>query len=344
MLSVRLRNQKLLASTLTTAVDVVRWLGAVQAQDYAGAKWALALRARRLTDAAVDAAFNSGEILRTHVLRPTWHFVTRDDLRWLIALTGPRLRRINRLYTRRHGLDDDVLRRARGVVERALAGGRHLTRKELSAVLARARIAAAGQPLAHLVFDLEVQGVICSGPRQGNQFTYALLSERTPAAKPLPRDEALALLGRRYFDSHGPATVKDFAWWSGLTVGDARAAAAMADGEVLPRAAEPDRARGATFLLPNYDEYLIAYKDRGAVIDPVRARNLGVFTSLEYPHHLIVDGRVEGSWRRTITARSLIIDVQCYGKLTRAQMATIERQGERYGRFLGVSPEVRVER
>ena len=340
MLATRLHNQKLVATNLLQPEDIVSWLGAVQAQDYIGAKWALGLRATDLTDAAIEQAFAAGRILRTHLLRPTWHFVTPSDIRWLLALTGPRVQAVNRGYGRRLGLDDRVFTRARIVIERALEGGNHLTRKEIAAALRRARITVDGQQLAHLVGDVELQAAICSGPRRGKQFTYALVAERAPHARVLSRDEALAELTRRYFQSHGPATMRDFSWWSGLTMKDVRAGTAMTRVEVLASAPQPDSVRGANYLLPNYDEYLIAYKDRNAVIDPARARNLAVFTNLEYPHHVIVDGRVAGSWRRTITSTSLAVEISGFEKLKRGQAHALTAQAKKYGRFLQLDCDV----
>ena len=336
MLDTRLRNQKLIGSELRRPRDVVAWLGAVQAQDYAGATWALALRARELTASTIEQAFARGQILRTHLLRPTWHFVAPADLRWMQALTGPRVQRMVRGYGRRLGLDARTFVRARGIIERALEGERHLTRLELAAALTRARIPVDGQRLAMLVMDAELEAAICSGPRRGKQFTYALVEARVAPAPVLARDEALAELARRYFQSHGPATVHDFAWWSGLTVQDARRGAAAMPRHVLSEPPSLDQARDAHFLLSNYDEYLIAYKHRGAVIDPARARNLGVFTSVEYPHHVIADGRVAGSWRRHVTTQSAVVTVRSYARPSARQCEALAAQADRFGRFFGV--------
>ncbi len=223
-------------------VGVVSWLGAVQSQDYAGAKWALHLRVPGLTDAAVDQAFDTGAIVRTHILRPTWHFVAPADIRWMLALTSPRILAGNRMYCRKNGLDEKVLARSRRVLEKALTGGKFLTRTALGGVLARAGIAGEGQRLAYLMMDAELQQVVCSGPREGKQFTYALLDERAPRARVLEPDEALAELTRRYFASHGPATVADFVWWSGLTVKLAKTGL-----EILGRAVVSETIDGCTY-------------------------------------------------------------------------------------------------
>lgn len=338
MLDTRLQNQRLTGTTFRRAAQVVSWLGAVQAQDYAGAQWAVALRARGLSIAAIERACDAGQILRTHVLRPTWHFVAAADIRWLQALTEPRVRRLLASYDRKLEIDARLIGRARRIVEAVLAAGPPLTRDELAGELhRRGRIAAAGQRLAHIVMHLEIDAVICSGPRRGRQFTYALVAERAPGARVLPRAEALAELSLRYFQSHGPATVLDFSWWSGLTMAEARAGAATVPRDLVLRTPPPlESVPGAHYLLPNFDEYLIAYRHRGAVIDPDRARNLGVFTSLEYPHHIVVDGRVAGSWRRTIGPRTASVALKYYARPSAAARVAIGAQAGRYGDVLGV--------
>lgn len=343
LLKERLRRQALSSSSHRTPESVVGALGAVQAQDYPGAAWALALRAPGLALADVDRALADGRILRTHVLRPTWHLVAPADLRWMLALTGPRLKRLLSTYDGRFELTPALYRRARAVFARALEGGRSLTRAELAAALKRARIVASGLRLAHLVMDAEFVGLLCSGPRRGSQMTYALIDERVPAAAPLTRDEALAALATRYFDSHGPATLHDFAWWSGLTIGDARRGidAAAVSARLLATPPTPDRVAGAHFLLPNYDEYFIAYRHRGAVIDAGRVRNVGIFTSTEYPHQIVLHGRVAGSWRREVTARGATITLKPYATPTTTERRALASAAARFGRFLGLPCDMR---
>ena len=339
----RLVNQKLTRSSLRKPADVVAWLGAVQAQDYAGARWALGQRAPGLTDAAVEAAFDEGAILRTHFMRPTWHFVTPADIRWMVALTAPRVHAVSAFYYRKSGLDRDVFKRSRRALEGALQGGKHLTRDELASVLRRARIPSDGLRRSYLMMQAELDQVICSGARRGKQFTYALFDERVPTAPVLKRDEALAELTRRYFTSHGPATVRDFVWWSGLTVRDAKAGLDML-GPTLVRevvgeltywfgssgsVARP--ASPSAHLLPNYDEYLIAYKDRGQVVPAS-----GSEAALSIPHHLIVDGKLTGGWRRTLDARSLRVEVHAYRRLTAAESRALSAAVSRYEAFMNM--------
>jgi len=175
------------------------------------------------TNAAIEDAFNRGTILRTHVMRPTWHFVARDDIRWLLELTAPGVNvRCGSGY-RMFELDDAVFKRSRKVFERALRGGKHLSRSELRGKLNESGVAANDTVrMGHILIRAELDRVVCSGPRVGRQLTYALFDERVPPMKPIDRDEALAKLTRLYFRSHGPATLQDFVWWSGFSTADAK--------------------------------------------------------------------------------------------------------------------------
>ena len=219
----RLDNQRLARQGPRDPADLVAWFGAVQAQDYPAAKWALALRMPDgTTDAGIERAFNDGRILRVHVMRPTWHFVAASDLHWMLELTAPRVHRALTYGYRKLALDLATRNRAAGVIERAVGGGQSLTRAELGACLARAGVVATGVRLALLTAHAELEKVICSGPQRGKQSTYALLAQRAADPTRLSRDEALAELTGRYFRSHGPATIRDFVWWSGLTIADAK--------------------------------------------------------------------------------------------------------------------------
>src|SRR5688572_11567454 len=218
----RLANQHLI-TPLATPLEVVRTLGAVQSQDYIGGKWGIGQRTSAATDGDIEHELTAGTIVRTHVLRPTWHFVAAEDIRWMLALTAPRVRAILASYDKKLGIDAKVLARTEKSFSKALAKGNHLTRSELRQVVGQARTGADGtQHLAHIVMHAELNGLVCNGLRRGKQSTYALLDERLPAVKPLAREDALKELARRYFLTRGPATVHDFSWWSGLTVADAR--------------------------------------------------------------------------------------------------------------------------
>ena len=317
----RLQNQKLSSSEFNKPADVVRWLGAVQAQEFEGAKWALALRMRNATKAVIEKAYNEGKILRTHVMRPTWHFVAAEDIRWLLELTAPRVNIKAGPYYRKYELDAATFKRSNKALTNALRDGKHLTRAALKAVLNKAGVAV-DDPirLVHVLFRAELDGVICSGPIVGKQITYALLEERVPAAKPVEPDEALAELSRRFFTSHGPATLHDFSWWSGLTVADAKRGLALVNSQ--QRATQSaQKSKYSAHFLPAFDEYLVAYKDREqGLLGPA----------------VIVDGRISGTWKRTIDKAAVTIFFSPLRALKNSDLLAITNAADRYGEFLGL--------
>ena len=346
LVRMRLRNQKLARSEFREPGEVVAWLGAAQAQDYPSAKWAIGMRANGITDADVERAFNEGTVLRTHFLRPTWHFVTPADIRWMLTLSGPRVHAVNASYYRKFGLDSATLARSRATLERALQSGTHLTRSELASALGRAGIAAEGPRLAYLVMHAELDQVICSGARRGKQFTYALLDQRVQGVAAVARDEALAELTRRYFSSRGPATLRDYVWWSGLTVRDARAGIEMAGSAIVhevldgrsywfaPSKAAVRRTAHMVHLLPNYDEYGIAYKDRDAV--PYVPRPRRIESAGEFAHLLVIDGQLVGRWRRTLKTSTVVVEAQPYRRLTRPERDALDASAARYSKFMNM--------
>jgi winged helix DNA-binding protein len=341
----RLWNQVIARGGLRRAADVVGWFGAVQAQEYTPAKWALGLRmAAGAVDADVERAFEDGRILRTHVMRPTWHFVTPADIRWMLELTAPRLRQVAAPYDRQLELDGRTVTRGIGVIERALRGGQHLTRTELGDRLERAGLAMRGQRLAHLAMHAELEGVICSGPRRGKQFTYALLAERAPRAQRLSRDEALAALGQRFFRSHGPATIRDFVWWSGLKTEEARQALDMIGARRqqvdareyctagrVPRGAKRDH---LVHLLPIYDEYLVAYRDREAVPHTTSTLSSNAGGVVTFQHALMIAGQVAGTWRLERKARTNLIRAFVRRRLSGRERQALGEAVDRYASFV----------
>lgn len=342
----RLLNQHIAGTTFKKPSDVVAWLGAVQAQEYTDAKWALGLRMENATDAMVEQAFNEGAILRTHLMRPTWHFVTPADIRWILKLTAPRVHARNAYYERQLELDAALFRRSDAVIAKALRGGNYLLRSELGAALARAGIVAKTNRLGHIVHHAELEGIVCSGPRRGKQFTYALLDERAPQAKTLARDEALAELTRRYFTSHGPATVQDFSWWSGLTVADGKAGLALVGSQLkqevidghtywfssATRAANDTGMRA--YFLPVFDEYTVAYKDRSAVFERISMNKLGGSMDVLLNYAIVVDGQIVGAWKSTLKKETLVIETNPFTRLTTIEKRAITAAAQRYGDFL----------
>ncbi len=351
----RLHSQRLDGARFNSPVEVVRWLGAVQAQDYPAAKWAVGQRTRIATDTAVEKYFNDGAILRTHVLRPTWQFVAREDIRWMLALTAPQVKAANAAYYRRLGLDQTVFERAYSTFEKALQGGpgSSLTRAELKLRLEQAGvISAADEPLRSLfiLINAELDGIICSGALRGKQHTYALLAERAPDAPAKEREESMAELAWRYFISRGPATLKDFAWWSGLSAADARTALALNEPQLVeemidgqPYWLEPKSAHAgalkppAIHLLPDFDEYVVAYTDRSAIFDPAQVKQVDARGNLLFNNTLLVDGKVAGTWKRTLKKDAVEVAPNPFSPLSEAQNAALDSEMLRYSQFLGLA-------
>jgi Winged helix DNA-binding domain len=344
----RLHNQLITRPMFEKPEDIVRWLGAVQSQDYAAARWAIGLRSQGLTSDDIEQAITDGSILRTHVMRPTWHFVTPADIRWMLALTGPRVNATNAYYYRTAELDDAIFRKSNAALVKALEGGKQLTRLELASALQQAGVAADDlQRFTYFIMRAELDGIICSGARRGKQFTYALLDERVPPTRALDRDEALAEFVRRYFTSHGPATLQDFVWWSGLTATDAKSGLEMVASQFkrevingqtywFSASAPPANDLSQTVhLLPNFDEYTVGYTDRSAVIDESDLAKFDVRGNV-LNHVIVLDGRIVGTWKRTIKKGTVIVTPNLFIPLNEAETRALVAAANRYSAYLGM--------
>lgn len=341
----RLFQQGLIETPFSTPEEVVAWLGAVQAQEYGPAKWSLGMRTQTAADDVIEQAFNKGRILRTHMMRPTWHFVTPEDIRWIMELTAPRVHALNAYMYRKLELDEALLVRCNDLLAGILEGGKYLTRKEIGLRLAEHGIEANGNHLGYILHYAELELVVCSGPRRGKQQTYALLDERAPQGKSLVGDEALAELTHRYFTGHGPATDGDFAWWSGLTLTDVRQGLDMVRSDLnheviddqtywfardMELRAKPEQ---AAFLLPTYDEFLIGY----ASFDRARRAGLPDGVDLSFDSTIVVEGLVVGSWRRTFKTSEVVIELALSRDLTLSERKAVDAAVERFGAFMGMA-------
>lgn len=348
----RLYNQHLTRAGFETPGEVVKWFGAVQAQEYALAKWALGLRLQQATDEAIEQAFTEGAILRTHIMRPTWHFVTAADIRWIQALTAPRVNVVNGSMYRQLELDERLFLRSNEVMVKALEGGKQLTRSELGLALEQAGIIATGIRLGYLIHRAELEAIVCSGARRGKQFTYALVAERAPQAKTLARDEALAELTRRYFMSHSPAQAQDFSWWSGLTVAEVKEGLEMVKQELVqeviegrtywfsPATTPASLVSPKAYLLPAYDEYTVAYKDRRAVLEPALAESKKM--DILNPA-IVIDGQVVGTWKRSLEKEIVTIKPNLFNPLGPAETQALAEAVQRYETFLGMTVKLKDE-
>jgi hypothetical protein len=345
----RLYNQRIARQnerTFDGPVAVVQWLGAVQAQDYAAAKWALGLRLPGASNDDIEQAMDDGAILRTHVLRPTWHFVSPSDIRWMLAITAPRIKAGVASRYRQLELDDTIFKRCNAVLVQTLQGGRQLTRPELVSAFNQAGMVVDGQRFPHIMMHAELDGIVCSGASRGKQYTYALLDERASQIGTIDRDEALARLTGRYFTSHGPATLQDFVWWSGLTVADARAGLAMVKSQLTDEMIDDQTywlspstpsIKGPVptlYLLPNFDEYIVAYTDRSTIFDPSHVNRLDARANVLFNHTIVMDGQIVGTWKRTFKGDTAVLTPNFFAPLNAVEQSAFAAAAERYTTFL----------
>jgi hypothetical protein len=343
----RLTSQHLASPHPGSPVDLVRAMGAVQAQDYPGGLWAIGLRLDCVVEADVERAIGDATLVRTWPMRRTLHLVAGEDVRWMLRLLNPRQLALSAGRHRQLGLAAGDFARARRILTRALRGGHRLTRPAAYEELRRGGVAPDGQRGIHVLADLAQQGLLCCGPREGKQPTFVLLEEWVPPAAEPSRDEALAMLAARYFGGHGPATLHDFVWWTGLRVADARRAIGAAGarlveerhGEVVRYASAdappPAPARRTTAaLLPPWDEYLVAYRDRSFATRALRESDPNGVGLIGKPL-VIVDGTVRGAWRRELRPSAVRVTLDLWTALTAGERRAVERAAARYGEFLG---------
>jgi hypothetical protein len=337
----------------TTPEAVVTHLGAVQAQDYPGALWSIGLRIARGTRAAVERAVVERTIVRTWPMRGTLHFVPAADARWMLDLLAPRVIKSAARLHRQLELDAAALRRCRALVGRALGREPVLSRGALYAALHEG-----GEPTTslrgiHIIRQLAMERMICQGPHAEKEPTFALFDDWIPASRQLDRDDALRTLGERYFRSHGPATLRDFVWWTGLPVADAKIGLHLAepslervttdDGEMwmsnVSRATESPA--WPAHLLPGFDELMPGYKDRSAIVAPRHAGRVGPGANGIFVPTLVLDARVCGTWKRSARAKAVVLEASPFGRLTAAQKKSFDAPRARYAEFLGQSATLR---
>jgi len=343
----RLINQQITQTNIKTAVEMVEWLGAVQAQEYAQTKWSLGLRLPHLKNNDIEKDLTEGNILRTHLLRPTWHFVVAKDIRWMLMLTAPRVHAINSYMYRELQLNTTIFNRCNNILVRMLQGHKQLTRDSIKREFKANRIQAEGHRLSYIMMQAELDGIICSGARNGNQFTYALLEERVPKSKSKNRIEALAELTKRYFISRGPATIKDFSTWSGLALTDCKNGIEMVKSlfnrEVIANQ-EYFFSPGITltknqfqkiYLLSIFDEFIMGYKDRSSImVFKNKSKPSSVF---RYGNMIIFDGQIIGTWKRTIKKHCIDLEYDFFDNLNKTQSKAFAKAIHRFEEFHSVT-------
>jgi len=349
----RLYHQQLQHPTMKTPAELVSWLGAVQAQEYHGGKWALGLRLPDSVDADIERAIADKSITRISFMRGTLHFVPSADVRWMLPLFQEKIHRGVMGVSRQHklGFDDSTFLKAKDILAKTLEGGKQLIRTEMNAALKAAGIESENLGYLLLIQRAQIDGLCCYGVNRGKQQTFTLLEEWLPPAKMLSRDEALAEMARRYFLSHGAATLPDYQWWTGLSAADAKAGLESIQSELIsetidgkvywhsPTRARPPLVTPMAYLLPTYDEFLIAYKDRSASVRPeyIEKWTRG---NTSFASTIVLDGAVIGMWKRDLKKKSVIITTDYYIDLNDSQREAIHAAAQRYADFHGLSLEI----
>lgn len=349
LVATRLENHQLLQPELDKPADVVKWFGAMQAQDYLASLWAIGCRTRHGVEKDVEQAIIDKKIVRSWPLRGTLHFVAADDIHWMLELSKARIdaKHGNRIK-KEYNLDEKIFTRCKKILEKALTNNQQLTRDDLYEVLEKSKIATGMQRGLHIISQLARDGLICFGPRKGKQQTFVLLDNWIRSSKKINRDEAIAKLAERYFTSHGPATLSDFTWWSGLAPAEAKSGL-----EQIKSTLHHEDLDGNTFwmsssalllqkknssnihLLPSFDEYIISYADRSAVLEDVYFRKM-VFTSNGiFNPVVVVNGKVAGLWKRSLKNKSVEIELKPFTFFSETQRKKILSAARRYGDFIG---------
>jgi len=340
----RIQSQHILQADFTTAHDVVSWMGAMQAQDYPGALWSIGLRSQGLTQKDIEAAITNREIVRTWPMRGTLHFVAAEDIRWMLTLMTPQVISATAARRRQLELDDATIANARSIIETALSGGKCLTRDDLCELLDSKGISPKGQRGIHILLHLSEQGILCFGPHQGKKPTFVLLDEWIPKSRTISRDESLHELAVRYFISHGPASLKDFAGWGKLPLKDARLGIELAHQDITKTAIggidywhSPSLEafdRHSAFLLPGFDEYMLGYKDRTPSLIAEHSSKIvpggnGMFLST-----IVIDGQVVGTWKKNIRKNAITLELLPFTPITDDRIKRLEQAATHFGRFM----------
>jgi hypothetical protein len=346
----RIYNQGLVQTEFENPAQVVRKLGAVQAQDYHGSLWAIGQRIKKCSEHDVERAIAEKEIVRTWPMRGTLHYVTTEDVRWMLKLLTPRVIARTASIYKTAELDTATFKKSGKIIERVLRDGKLLTRDEMYEALADGKVSPEGLRGLHILGYLAQEGLICQGPRRGKQPTFTLLEEWLPPIEPISRDEAVSRLTLNYFAGHGPATVRDFSWWSGLTITESQRGIDMVKSELAfenvndeiywfsQKNPVPKKMPESAFLLPAYDEYTVAYKDRSFLVaESPKTSSMKGRMNVIFNNTILINGKVVGTWRRTLSKTQINLEVNPLIPLNKVHLRAIETVAAKYGKFLGMS-------
>jgi predicted RNA-binding protein with PIN domain len=342
----RLTSQHISSRKYKTVKVLINYMGAIQAQDYLMSKWAIGVRLENSSEKIINEAIDKGEILRTHLLRPTWHFVSSENIYWMLELTASRIKQSMSSRNRELDLTREVFKKSNRIIRDVLKGNNHLTREELIVILNKAKIKTDKNRASHLFAEAELSGIICSGKTKGNKHTYALLEERVSMTQAYYREKSLSKLARIYFHSRGPATLKDFSWWSGLNLTESGIALELIKSELISfennsqtywfsdHVKENKNQQNKIYLLPAFDEYLISYADRSAVLISEEHKSI-VSTNGMFHAIIVFDGKIIGTWKRTIKKDKVSVQFEYFKNPSKKVDQLVKKETENLGRFLG---------
>ncbi len=344
ILKMRLHNQLLAGTSLRKPEEIVAYMGAMQAQEAEMSKWGVGARLKGAAVNDIEESINTGKIIRTHILRPTWHLVSAEDIHWMTELSAPRVRPIIMGYWKARGFNEEVYIPAIRLVEKLLKDHNHLTRQEISDALIAAKITS-DPDLTHCVTGrAEIDGIVCNGRLKGRKNTFALLEERVPKREAICKEEALERLARRFFTSHGPATIHDFAWWSGMTLTDARKALEQIKHDFISEEingrtfwmrndiAAPSHGTASALLLPPFDEFVVSYKERSEMIEDHHYGKVMTKNGLFSPTAML-DGEIVGSWRKVTSKGKVGAEISFFEKPTKNIEALFEKPVKEFADF-----------
>ena len=343
--NIRLQSQQLVNQRFTDPASLVEWMGAIQAQDYNMAKWAIGCRLISSTDQMIEDAFNRGDILRTHVMRPTWHFVTKEDIRWMAELSSKKIISAWKSYNKKYNADEKEFMKYVELIGKFLEGNRHLTREEIKQELEKKGVIITPHEVNHYLMHAEALGIVCSGIIKNKKHTYALLDERIPKTENITKEDALFRIATKYFRSHSPATIDDFMWWSGLSTSNAKNAIDSIKSNLITETYDNKQLyiydssiysktlNESYQLLPSFDEYLISYRYRYHVLDlehySKAFNNFGTF----YPV-LAHNGNIVGNWKKEIKKNDITLNTELFNNDIIINQDLIKTKHNSYNYFL----------
>lgn len=343
----RMHNQYI-SRPAASIPELIKHLGAMQAQDYPGALWSVALRLPDATVADVEHAIAQKQIVRTWPMRGTLHFVPAEDAKWMVGLMAPKVISGTAARRRQLEIDDDLVAICDRFVTEALHGGNQMTRAELLELLEKHGVRTQNQRGTHILWELAANARICFGPHQGKQPTFVLLDEWVPQSVSMDAEAGYAEMARRYFTSHGPTTIDNFVAWTRCKVSEAKAALAAVADELehfafegkeywMPKGStKPTPKPGTTCLLPGFDEYLLGYRDRSAALKQEHSNIIVPGGNGMFLPTLVIDGTVRGKWRRTQNAKKVTVTVTPFEPLTPKEIDAIHVPLQRYSAYLGL--------